>query len=93
VVHGGAWAIPEAKTAATLAGVRAATRAGWAVLVKGGAVLDAVEAAVRAPMADVSNSSLVPPPLARLAERHSSRNRRCACSRTTLASTPGAAPC
>jgi isoaspartyl peptidase/L-asparaginase-like protein (Ntn-hydrolase superfamily) len=47
VVHGGAWAIPEASTAATLAGVRDATTAGWGVLQRGGAALDAVEAAVR----------------------------------------------
>jgi beta-aspartyl-peptidase (threonine type) len=47
VVHGGAWAIPEEKTEATLAGIREATLAGWAVLHSGGSSVDAVEAAVR----------------------------------------------
>jgi beta-aspartyl-peptidase (threonine type) len=47
VVHGGAWAIPQANTAATLAGIRAASLGGWDVLQRGGSAVDAVEAAVR----------------------------------------------
>ncbi len=46
LVHGGAWAIPEPEQAAHAAGVRRALEAGWAVLKRGGAALDAVEAAV-----------------------------------------------
>ena len=46
LVHGGAWAIPQQNTAATLAGIRAAALRGWGVLESGSAV-DAVEAAVR----------------------------------------------
>ena len=46
LVHGGAWAIPQADQAAHAAGVRRALEAGWAVLAGGGAALDAVEAAV-----------------------------------------------
>ncbi|KAG9275590.1 isoaspartyl peptidase/L-asparaginase-like [Astyanax mexicanus] len=47
VVHGGAWAIPDAFAEASVAGVKAAARAGNAVLKIGGSALDAVEAAVR----------------------------------------------
>jgi beta-aspartyl-peptidase (threonine type) len=46
LVHGGAWAIPQADQAAHAAGVRRALDAGWAVLERGGAAVDAVEAAV-----------------------------------------------
>lgn len=47
IVHGGAWAIPEAATEASLEGVRTAARIGHQVLAQGGSALDAVEAAVR----------------------------------------------
>ena len=46
VVHGGAWAIPDDMVEAHLNGVRNAAAAGWRVLVRGGAALDAVEEAV-----------------------------------------------
>jgi L-asparaginase / beta-aspartyl-peptidase len=46
VVHGGAWAIPDALTERSLAGVRRACEAGYAVLRGGGAAVDAVVAAV-----------------------------------------------
>lgn len=46
LVHGGAWAIPAADAEAHENGVRAALEAGYAVLRRGGAALDAVEAAV-----------------------------------------------
>ncbi|HUX45668.1 MAG TPA: isoaspartyl peptidase/L-asparaginase [Terracidiphilus sp.] len=46
LVHGGAWAIPKDAEAAHEAGVRAALEAGYAVLERGGAAVDAVEAAV-----------------------------------------------
>ena len=63
LLHGGAWAIPAANTAATLAGMREATRAGWAVLAAGGPALDAVEAAVRAmeddPIFDAGRGSVL----------------------------------
>lgn len=48
VVHGGAWSIPEHLAEGSLDGVKAAARAGSAVLRGGGSALDAVEAAVRA---------------------------------------------
>ncbi len=47
VVHGGAWAIPDDEWEAHQAGCRAAARAGWDVLARGGPAMDAVEAAVR----------------------------------------------
>ena len=47
VVHGGAWAIPESLTAASVAGCEAAARAGLEVLERGGSALDCVEAATR----------------------------------------------
>lgn len=47
IVHGGAWAIPDAELADHLAGCRRALAAGWRVLEAGGPALDAVEAAVR----------------------------------------------
>jgi len=46
LVHGGAWAIPDALVTAHLNGVRNAVNAGWSVLEKGGSALDAVEEAV-----------------------------------------------
>ncbi|HTB98160.1 MAG TPA: isoaspartyl peptidase/L-asparaginase [Terracidiphilus sp.] len=46
LVHGGAWAIPEEMKAAHEAGVRRALETGHAILARGGAALDAVEAAV-----------------------------------------------
>jgi beta-aspartyl-peptidase (threonine type) len=46
LVHGGAWAIPDAMVEAHLEGVRAASEAGFEVLQRGGNCLDAIEAAV-----------------------------------------------
>ena len=46
VVHGGAWAMPDDMVEAHLLGVRNALGAGWRVLERGGAALDAVEEAV-----------------------------------------------
>ena len=46
VVHGGAWAIPDAMAEAHRNGVRNALAAGWRVLSRGGLALDAVEEAV-----------------------------------------------
>jgi beta-aspartyl-peptidase (threonine type) len=46
LVHGGAWAIPADAAAAHEAGVRRALETGHAILARGGAALDAVEAAV-----------------------------------------------
>lgn len=46
LVHGGAWAIPEADRPAHEAGVRGALETGYAILSRGGTALDAVEAAV-----------------------------------------------
>ncbi len=46
VVHGGAWAIPDDMVEGHLHGVRNALGAGWRVLERGGAALDAVEEAV-----------------------------------------------
>ncbi|MGB6973966.1 MAG: isoaspartyl peptidase/L-asparaginase [Terracidiphilus sp.] len=46
LVHGGAWAIPKEAEAAHEAGVRAALAAGYSILERGGAAVDAVEAAV-----------------------------------------------
>ena len=46
VVHGGAWAIPDDMVEAHLNGVRNAAAAGWRVLERGGAALDAVEEAI-----------------------------------------------
>ncbi len=46
VVHGGAWSIPNDMIEAHLLGVRAAVRAGWDVLVRGGSAVEACEAAV-----------------------------------------------
>ena len=46
VVHGGAWSIPDEATEDHIRGVSAACAAAASVLAKGGAALDAVEAAV-----------------------------------------------
>ena len=46
LVHGGAWAIPDALRAAHEAGVRAALTTGYALLTQGASALDAIEAAV-----------------------------------------------
>jgi beta-aspartyl-peptidase (threonine type) len=46
LVHGGAWAIPDALREAHLRGVRAALDAGYALLTQGASALDAIEAAV-----------------------------------------------
>jgi beta-aspartyl-peptidase (threonine type) len=46
VIHGGAWAIPDDMVAAHLYGVQQALDVGWRVLERGGAAMDAVEAAV-----------------------------------------------
>ncbi|XP_078313886.1 isoaspartyl peptidase/L-asparaginase-like isoform X2 [Crassostrea virginica] len=47
VIHGGAWAIPDKLSSASVTGVCAAARAGYEVLIRGGSAVDAVEAAVR----------------------------------------------
>jgi beta-aspartyl-peptidase (threonine type) len=46
LVHGGAWAIPPESAAAHEAGVRHALEVGHEILARGGAAIDAVEAAV-----------------------------------------------
>lgn len=46
IVHGGAWAIPNEATTACEAGCRRALEAGWSILQRGGAAMDAVEAAI-----------------------------------------------
>jgi L-asparaginase / beta-aspartyl-peptidase len=46
IVHGGAWQIPEALTERSLAGVRRACEAGYAILLAGGEAVDAAAAAV-----------------------------------------------
>ncbi|KAM3833970.1 isoaspartyl peptidase/L-asparaginase-like, partial [Diretmus argenteus] len=48
VVHGGAWAIPDEISKASVDGVKAAARDGSSVLRRGGSAVDAVESAVRA---------------------------------------------
>ena len=48
LVHGGAWAIPDAAVDAHLKGVQAAAAAGFQAMQRGGSCLDAVEAAVAA---------------------------------------------
>ena len=63
IVHGGAWDIPDDEVAEHQAGCRAALAAGWQVLDRGGAALDAVEAAVRvledAPIFDAGVGSVL----------------------------------
>jgi beta-aspartyl-peptidase (threonine type) len=46
LVHGGAWAIPDDAAEAHQSGVRRALEAGYQILSRGGAAVDAVEAAV-----------------------------------------------
>src|SRR5713226_2820366 len=46
VVHGGAWAMPDDMVEAHINGVRNALAAGWSVLERGGAAMDAIEEAV-----------------------------------------------
>ncbi|XP_062595489.1 isoaspartyl peptidase/L-asparaginase-like [Saccostrea cucullata] len=46
VIHGGAWAIPDKLSSASVDGVCSAARAGYGVLKRGGTAVDAVEAAV-----------------------------------------------
>ena len=46
IVHGGAWNIPDGAVEDCREGCRRALEAGWAVLARGGAALDAVEAAI-----------------------------------------------
>src|SRR5688572_30498145 len=46
IVHGGAWAIPDAEWKAHRDGVAAAVAAAWTILADNGSALDAVEAAV-----------------------------------------------
>ena len=46
IVHGGAWAIPDEAVAACKAGCQNALEAGWEILKRGGAAVDAVEAAI-----------------------------------------------
>ncbi len=46
IVHGGAWNIPDEAVADCRAGCRRALEAGWEILARGGAALDAVEAAI-----------------------------------------------
>lgn len=46
LVHGGAWDIPDGLRDEHVDGIRAALKAGWAVLSAGGSAVDAVEAAV-----------------------------------------------
>ncbi|XP_036403392.1 isoaspartyl peptidase/L-asparaginase [Megalops cyprinoides] len=48
VVHGGAWAIPDSISVASVEGVKAAALSGFLVMKKGGTALDAVETAVKA---------------------------------------------
>jgi len=63
IVHGGAWDIPDDEVAEHQAGCRAALEAGWRVLERGGAALDAVEAAVHvledAPIFDAGIGSVL----------------------------------
>jgi beta-aspartyl-peptidase (threonine type) len=46
VIHGGAWAMPDDMVDAHIRGINHALAAGWRVLERGGAALDAVEEAV-----------------------------------------------
>ena len=47
IVHGGAWAIPQALRERSLHGVRCAANVGYHKLREGGSAIDAVEMAVR----------------------------------------------
>ena len=46
IVHGGAWSIPDEFVEECRAGCRSALAAGWEILARGGAAIDAVEAAI-----------------------------------------------
>ena len=46
IIHGGAWAIPDAYIDRSVAGVKRAAQAGYRVLVEDGNAVDAVQAAV-----------------------------------------------
>jgi L-asparaginase / beta-aspartyl-peptidase len=46
IIHGGAFAVPDASVEACKKGCRAALEAGWKILAAGGSALDAVETAV-----------------------------------------------
>ena len=46
IVHGGAWNIPDEAVDDCRDGIRRALEAGWKILERGGAALDAVEAAI-----------------------------------------------
>ncbi len=46
IVHGGAWSIPDEFVEGCRAGCRRALAAGWEILARGGAAIDAVEAAI-----------------------------------------------
>ena len=46
IVHGGAWDIPDDATGACKSGCHRALAAGWSILSRGGAALDAIEAAI-----------------------------------------------
>ncbi len=46
IVHGGAWNIPDVAVEDCREGCRRALQAGWSVLARGGAAIDAVEAAI-----------------------------------------------
>jgi beta-aspartyl-peptidase (threonine type) len=63
IVHGGAWAIPDASKAATEAGCRRAASVGYSVLEAGGSAVDACEAAIRVlendPMFDAGYGSVL----------------------------------
>ena len=63
VVHGGAWAIPEQLTDASVAGCEAAAQAGWEVLQRGGTAVESVEAATRVleddPAFDAGNGAVL----------------------------------
>ena len=66
MVHGGAWAIPEARCAASEAGCVAAVAVAEAILAAGGSALDAVEQAVvrlRPWFSGFPHSPTVPRPL------------------------------
>ncbi|XP_058959731.2 isoaspartyl peptidase/L-asparaginase [Pocillopora verrucosa] len=47
IVHGGAWAIPDAWKESSVSGVKKAAQKGYECLLKGGTAVDTVEAAVR----------------------------------------------
>lgn len=46
IIHGGAWNIPDEAVADCRAGIRRALDAGWKILARGGAAIDAVQAAI-----------------------------------------------